>query len=93
MRVRRIQDTVDGPSYRLVDDDGQPIPVVSQFLRYLDARGCSPNTLSAYAYDLLHFTRFLHEQSWNYDDFTSRSGFHGSGRGRSARGRDLLHAR
>ena len=70
MRVRRIRETLDGLSYTLVDDDGQPIPVVSQFLGYLDARGCSPNTLSAYAYDLLHFTRFLHEQSWNYDDFT-----------------------
>ena len=70
MRVRRIRETLDGLSYTLVDDDGQPIPVVSQFLGDLDARGCSPNTLSAYAYDLLHFTRFLHEQSWNYDDFT-----------------------
>jgi integrase len=70
MRVRRTRETSDGLSYTVVDDDGQPIPIVSQFLRYLDARGCSPNTLSAYAYDLLHFTRFLHEQSWNYDDFT-----------------------
>jgi len=70
MRVRRIRDTVAGPPYTLVDDDGQPIPVVSQFLRYLDARGCSPNTLSAYAYDLLHFTRFLHGNGWTYDDFT-----------------------
>src|SRR5215471_20853175 len=70
MRVRRIRDSVACPPYTLVDDDRQPIPVVSQFLGYLDARGCSPNTLSAYAYDLLHFTRFLHEQSWNYDDFT-----------------------
>jgi hypothetical protein len=33
-------------------------------------RGCSPNTLSAYAYNLLHFTRFLHGYGWNYDDFT-----------------------
>jgi hypothetical protein len=38
MRVRRIRETLDGLSYAVVDDDGQPIPVVSQFLRYLDAR-------------------------------------------------------
>ncbi|MCI0389807.1 MAG: site-specific integrase [Acidobacteria bacterium] len=41
------------------DDDERPIPVVSGFLRHLSARGYSPNTLSAYAYDLLHFFRFL----------------------------------
>ena len=70
MRVRPICETVDGLSYTLVDDNDQPIPVVSQFLGYLDTRGCSPNTPSAYAYDLLHFTRFLHGQGWTYDDFT-----------------------
>jgi hypothetical protein len=70
MRAQRIRDTADALSYALIDDGGQPIPVLGQFLGYLGARGCSPNTLSAYAYDLLHFTRFLHEQGWNYDDFT-----------------------
>ncbi len=70
MHVQRIRDTGGGLFCELVDNNDQPITVVSQFLKYIGARGSSPNTLSAYAYDLLHFTRFLHEQSWNYDDFT-----------------------
>jgi len=49
-------------TFELLDDDGQPISAVASFLRHLRARGCSPNTLSAYAYDLLHFMTFLEEQ-------------------------------
>ena len=82
MRVQRIRDTSNCSFYELVDDTGQPIPVVSQFLRYIGSRGCSPNTVSAYAYDLLHFTRFLNAQGWNYDDFTP---------GRSIRLLEYLH--
>jgi integrase len=39
-------------------------------MRHLRARGCSPNTLSAYAYDLLHFMTFLNEQQITYQKFT-----------------------
>ena len=71
MQVRRLQ---SGPnrtlSFELLDDDEQPIPVVSGFLRYLSARGYSPNTLSAYAYDLLHLFRFLSGQHLTWEDFT-----------------------
>ena len=49
-------------SYEVVTEDGQPIAVVSSFLRHLGTRGYSPNTLSAYAYDLLHFMTFLQTQ-------------------------------
>ena len=70
MRVRRIRDASNCPFYELLDHSDQPIPVVSQFLRYISSRGCSPNTVSAYAYDLLHFTRFLDVQGWKYEDFT-----------------------
>jgi integrase len=56
--------------FELVEDDGRSIPEVSDFLRHLGARGYSPNTLAAYAYDLLHFTRFLREHGWGYADFT-----------------------
>src|SRR5258708_11993682 len=38
-------------------------------MRHLRARGCSPNTLSAYAYDLLHFMQFLQEQQLPYLEF------------------------
>jgi integrase/recombinase XerD len=43
----------------LVDAEEQPIPVVSLFLKYIAARGCSPNTVLAYAYDLAHLWSFL----------------------------------
>lgn len=70
MRVRRIQlDTEHDLSFELLGDDDQPIPIVSGFMRHLRARGCSSNTLSAYAYDLLHFMSFLQEQQLTYDEF------------------------
>jgi integrase len=70
MRVRRIQlENEHDLSFELLDDDDQPIPVVSGFMRHLSARGCSPNTLSAYAYDLLHFMSFLQEQQLTYHEF------------------------
>ncbi len=70
MRVRRIRDDSGRVSYELLDDDDLPVPLVTGFLRHLDARGYSPNTLSAYAHDLLHFTRFLKRRGLSYADFT-----------------------
>ena len=50
MRVQRIQQTSEHDlSFELLDDEDQPIPEVSGFMQHLRARGCSPNTLSAYA--------------------------------------------
>jgi integrase len=70
MRVRRIQlENEHDFTFELLDDDDQPIPVVSGFMRQLRARGCSPNTLSAYAYDLLHFMSFLKAQHLTYQEF------------------------
>src|SRR6266567_6491415 len=70
MRVQHIQLTDEHDlSFELLDDDDQPIPIVSGFMRHLRARGCSPNTLSAYIYDLLHFMSFLQEQRLPYDEF------------------------
>jgi site-specific recombinase XerD len=57
-------------SFAVLDDAGEPIAAVAGFLRSLAARGCSPNTQSAYAYDLLHFLRFLAQRSRTYDEFT-----------------------
>ncbi|HEX2810216.1 MAG TPA: tyrosine-type recombinase/integrase [Kineosporiaceae bacterium] len=50
----------------LLDGNGVPVEVVSGFLRYLTARACSPNTVTSYAYDLLHLWRFLdqHGVAW-----------------------------
>src|SRR6266496_3248236 len=71
MRVHRIHlNESTEPFFELLDDRGQPIAIVSGFLRHLRARGYSPNTLSAYAYDLLHFMTFLHEQQLSYQEFS-----------------------
>ena len=71
MQVRRVHlDSPNEVSYELLDDEGRPIEIVSGFLRHLRARGYSPNTLSAYMYDLLHFTTFLKEHQLSYQDFT-----------------------
>src|SRR6266480_1630285 len=76
MRVHHIRrDNVHDETFELLDDDGQAIPVVAGFLRHLRARGCSPNTLSAYAYDLLHFMTFLKKQQLTYLDFSPRHAF------------------
>jgi len=58
MKVRKIRS--DGQlEVELLDPDGIPVEVVAGFLRYLAARNCSPNTVTSYAYDLLHLWRFL----------------------------------
>ena len=53
----------------LLDDSGEPIVIVSAFLRHLAARDCSPNTIIAYAHDLQHFWRFLGKQNLNWETF------------------------
>jgi integrase len=71
LRVQRFQQgSRQDISFELLDDEDQPIAAVSGFLHHLRARGCSPNTLSAYAYDLLHFMRFLKQHQLTVQDFT-----------------------
>jgi Phage integrase, N-terminal SAM-like domain len=70
MRVQRISGSDGSLSFALLDDSERPIPEVSGFMRFLSARGCSPNTLSAYAWDLLHFVRFLYEGNLSFSDFS-----------------------
>jgi integrase len=71
MRVHRLQlGSANDITFELLDEHDHPIPVVSGFMRHLRARGCSPNTLSAYTYDLLHFMTFLNEQQITYQEFT-----------------------
>ncbi len=69
MRVRRTRTDVGGNTYELLDDEDRSIPLVSGFLRHLTTRGCSPNTVSAYAHDLLHFSHFLAERGSTYHGF------------------------
>jgi len=71
MRVEKAQEGAGTGSFlRLLDDKGRAVEEVDGFLRYLAARGDSPNTLEAYAYDLLRFHRFLEERGLGYGDFT-----------------------
>ncbi len=71
MRVHRIRDdNANTLTFELLDDQDQPVAVVSGFMRHLSARGYSPHTLSAYAYDLLHFMRFLALYNLAYQDFS-----------------------
>src|SRR5438067_7387869 len=70
MKVQRLQlSSEQDVTFEVLDEHDQPIAAVSGFMRHLRARGCSPNTLSAYAYDLLHFMSFLQEQRLTYDEF------------------------
>lgn len=68
MRVYRQRQTDGSLLVGLIDDNGQSVAVVSGFLRHLGARGCSPNTLTAYAYDLRHLWTFLAEQQLSWDE-------------------------
>jgi integrase len=67
MRVQRS--ATREVSYVILDDNDQVIEIVSGFMRHLHARGFSPNTQAAYAYDLLHFLAFLNQQQLTYLDF------------------------
>ena len=69
MRVHRVKQSTGRVSFELLDNANLPIPEVSGFLRYLESRDYSPHTISAYAYDLLHFSRFLAQEGLTYADF------------------------
>jgi integrase len=56
----------------LLDEDGEPIGVVSGFLRFLAARDCSPNTLVSYAYDLRHLWEFFARDGLTWEEFAPR---------------------
>jgi integrase/recombinase XerD len=58
------------PSFRLPSGPTS-IMVASDFLAYLEAKGCSPNTVRAYAFDLRHFDRFLQRASLRWDRLTT----------------------
>ncbi len=71
MRVQKVHDD-SGLQFVLLDDEGLSISAVADFLGYLRARGSSPNTLSAYAHDLLHFFQFLKRAGITRHEFTPR---------------------
>jgi hypothetical protein len=52
----------------LVDEAGRSIEIVGRFLRFLQNRAMSPNTVQAYARDLTHFFRFLDQRQVGFGD-------------------------
>lgn len=74
MKIDKVQ--VEGRSiYCLVDRTGVPVPAVLGFMNYMQARGYSPNTLEAYAYDLKHLFTFLMMHNLGIYSFTPRKSF------------------
>lgn len=49
-------------TWRIVGPRASEIELVNRFLGYLEDRGYSPRTVRAYAFDLLVFARWLHEE-------------------------------
>jgi integrase/recombinase XerD len=47
------------------------IPVLPQFFAYLSGKGCSPNTVRAYTFDLGHFQEFLRQTSIDWRRLTT----------------------
>lgn len=71
MRVRKIHNEAGTKHFELLDEGDEPIPEVQGFLRYLEIQGKSPNTVSAYAYDLKHFFSFLAKEGLTCEKFSA----------------------
>jgi integrase/recombinase XerD len=48
----------------------QLVDATAEFLTYIEATGCSPNTIRAYAHDLAHLSRFLLSADIAWQDLT-----------------------
>jgi len=71
MAMDKLPDTAGGHrKSQVLDGSGAPVPVVARFLSYLAARGCSPNTVVAYGYDLGHLWRFLDQARLGWEGLT-----------------------
>lgn len=62
---------LDPSDIELLDAEQQPVAAVSQFLKYIAARGSSPNTVLAYAYDLGHLWTFLSIAPLRWEHFSA----------------------
>jgi integrase len=71
VRVRK-QRLEDGKvRVELLDEDGEPVEIVSGFLRSLAARDYSPNTLVSYAHDLQHLWCFFDREGLTWQEFAA----------------------
>ncbi|MGR6924336.1 tyrosine-type recombinase/integrase [[Actinomadura] parvosata] len=60
-----------GTRVELLDEAGEPVEIVSGFLRSLAARDYSPNTLIAYAHDLRHLWCFFTREGLAWQEFAA----------------------
>jgi integrase/recombinase XerD len=70
-RVQRSPRRIGFGQIELIDALGRSVPIVSEFITYLSARGCSPNTRRAYSYDLGHLWCFLEQAKFAWDRLTT----------------------
>lgn len=68
MQVTRTPGGTD-PRYFVRDDAGNSVEPIHDFLRYLDARGSSPNTIRSYAYDLRRVWEFFEARGLEWQGF------------------------
>lgn len=68
--VNRAVNRIGEPVVELVDDNGEPVAEVSMFLGLLVAKDYSPNTVRAYAFDLLKLFRFFDDGNLAPAEFT-----------------------
>jgi integrase len=69
--IMQVTRTPEGtvPRYFVRDDAGNSIEPIHDFLRYLDARGSSPNTIRSYAYDLRRVWEFFEARGLEWQGF------------------------
>jgi integrase len=69
VRVVKVREGGIVRQVRLLDDLDRPVEAVCRFLEHLVDRGCSPNTLCAYGYDLRHLFTFLGRERLDWREF------------------------
>src|SRR5258708_30364459 len=57
--------------WALVGSQIPVVPVVNSYLGYLADRHYSPRTIRAYAFDVLHFVRWMADEGLGLDDITT----------------------
>ena len=69
--IMQVTRTPEGtvPRYFVCDDAGNSVEPIHDFLRYLDARGSSPNTIRSYAYDLRRVWEFFEARGLKWQGF------------------------
>ncbi|MFP6846792.1 MAG: tyrosine-type recombinase/integrase [Thalassolituus sp.] len=69
MNISKFKDPDSGRmQFRVYSNDSLPFEHINCFLRHLEFRDLAPNTVKAYAHDLVFFFRYLIQQGINWSD-------------------------